>query len=56
MDLLYKGMMWPVLDVGDFMTVRKFGAYTYSPTSFFNGFQHHKVMVINQDDDGENGH
>jgi ornithine decarboxylase len=52
-DCIYEGMRWPKLRVGDLLTVRKFGAYTYSPSSFFNGFTHHKVFVINREDDGE---
>jgi ornithine decarboxylase len=52
-DCIYEGMDWPMLRVGDMLTVRKFSAYTYSPTSFFNGFNHHKVFVVNREDDGE---
>jgi ornithine decarboxylase len=51
--VVYENMDWPALADGDLLTVRKFGAYTYSPTSFFNGFNHHPVFVINQEDDGE---
>jgi ornithine decarboxylase len=54
MDVIYKGMMWPRLEVGDFMIVRKLGAYTYSLTAFFNGFPHHRVITVNEDDDNEN--
>jgi hypothetical protein len=28
-------------------------AYTYSPSSFFNGFQHHKVFVIAEEEEVE---
>lgn len=52
-DVIYEDMKWPRLKTGDLLTIRKFSAYTYSPTSFFNGFGHHKVFVINQEDDGE---
>lgn len=52
-DCIYENMKWPKLKVGDLLTVRNFSAYTYSPTSFFNGFPHHKVFVINEEDDGE---
>jgi ornithine decarboxylase len=54
MDVIYAKMQWPVLKIGDFVTVRKFGAYTYSPSSFFNGFLHHKVFPINKEDNNEN--
>jgi ornithine decarboxylase len=47
-DIVYVDLMWPRLSVGDMMRVSKFGAYTYSPSSFFNGFQHHKVFVIDE--------
>jgi ornithine decarboxylase len=52
-DCIYEEMEWPILKIGDLLTVRKFSAYTYSPSSFFNGFGHHKVFVINLEDDGE---
>jgi ornithine decarboxylase len=52
-DCIYEEMEWPRLAVGDLLTVRKFSAYTYSPTSFFNGFGHHKVFVVNAEEDGE---
>ena len=47
MDIIYEDMMWPKLSVGDILVVHRFGAYTYSPSSFFNGFLHHKVLIIN---------
>ncbi len=47
-DVVYVGCKWPKLSKGDFMYVENFGAYTYSPTSFFNGFFHHKVFYLNQ--------
>ncbi|EAX83906.1 Pyridoxal-dependent decarboxylase, C-terminal sheet domain containing protein, partial [Trichomonas vaginalis G3] len=49
-DLVYEELLWPRLEVGDYLTIEKFGAYTYSPTSFFNGFPHHKVFHINEED------
>lgn len=49
-DIVYTKLMWPRMHVGDLISIRKFGAYTYSPTSFFNGFPHHKVFVFNDDD------
>jgi ornithine decarboxylase len=52
-DCIYENMEWPKLKVGDMLTVRKFSAYTFSPTSFFNGFGHHRVFVVNREDDGE---
>jgi ornithine decarboxylase len=52
-DIVYEGLDWPALEVGDLLTVRKFSAYTYSPTSFFNGYAHHPVYTINEEDDGE---
>jgi ornithine decarboxylase len=52
-DCCYENMEWPKLKVGDLLTVRKFSAYTYSPTSFFNGFGHHRVFVVNKEDDCE---
>ena len=50
-DLVYEEMMWPKLEVGDLISISKFSAYTYAPTSFFNGFPHHKVFTINKEDD-----
>lgn len=50
-DIVYEDMMWPELEVGDLLIVRRFSAYTYAPTSFFNGFHHHPVVVINEDED-----
>lgn len=52
-DVVYEDMMWPRFKTGDMLIIRKFSAYTYSPTSFFNGFGHHKVITINTEDDGE---
>jgi ornithine decarboxylase len=49
-DCIYEDMRWPLLKAGDLLTVRKFGAYTYSPSSFFNGFGHHKVFMINREE------
>lgn len=49
-DVIYEDMEWPLLSVGDLLTVRKFGAYTYSPTSFFNGFNHHPVFVVDEEE------
>ena len=50
-DIIYEDMMWPDLEVGDLITIRRFSAYTYSPSSFFNGFHHHPVVVLNVDDE-----
>ena len=50
-DIVYQDMMWPQLEVGDMLCVHRFSAYTYSPTSFFNGFPHHFVKVINYEDE-----
>ena len=52
-DCIYENMEWPKLQIGDMLTIRRFSAYTYSPTSFFNGFHHHKVFFLNKDDDEE---
>lgn len=52
-DVIYENMMWPKLQTGDLLSIKRFSAYTYSPTSFFNGFGHHEVEVINEEDDGE---
>ncbi|OHS93910.1 Pyridoxal-dependent decarboxylase, pyridoxal binding domain containing protein [Tritrichomonas foetus] len=49
-DCIYENMQWPKLNVGDMLTIRRFSAYTYSPTSFFNGFPHHKVFLLNRDE------
>jgi ornithine decarboxylase len=49
MDLIYDGMEWPELKVGDHIQVRNFGAYTYSAISFFDGFSNHKVFVLGLD-------
>jgi ornithine decarboxylase len=51
-DVIYEDLHWPLLSVGDLLTVRKFSAYTYSPSSYFNGFPHHPVFVINEEDEG----
>lgn len=48
MDEIYNNLYWPIIEVGDLLTVRNFGAYTYSPTSFFNGFKQHQVIPIHQ--------
>lgn len=50
-DLVYEELQWPRLSVGDYLFIERFGAYTYSPTSFFNGFGHHKVFILNYEDD-----
>jgi ornithine decarboxylase len=42
--------MWPHLSVGDIIRVMRFGAYTYSPSAFFNGFSHHKVCVVGDEE------
>ena len=52
-DVIYDNMEWPNLHTGDLLSISKFSAYTYSPTSFFNGFKHHQVFVINKESDGE---
>jgi ornithine decarboxylase len=52
-DCIYEELQWPLLSIGDLLTVRKFSAYTYSPSSFFNGFAHHRVFVVNREDDAE---
>lgn len=49
-DCIYENMPWPKLNIGDMLTIRKFSAYTYSPSSFFNGFHHHKVFYLNQEE------
>jgi ornithine decarboxylase len=56
MDIIYQQMKWPKLNVGDLLTVHKFGAYTYSSSAFFNGFLHHPVMKMNEEDGNENVH
>lgn len=50
MDEVYDIMQWPRIEIGDILFVRKFSAYTYSPHSNFNGFLHHRVFYINEDD------
>ncbi|OHT14816.1 Pyridoxal-dependent decarboxylase, pyridoxal binding domain containing protein [Tritrichomonas foetus] len=50
-DCVYENMMWPKLHIGDLLTIHKFSAYTYSPSSFFNGFGHHEVFVINREEE-----
>jgi ornithine decarboxylase len=52
-DCIYDNIKWPRLTVGDLLIIRKFSAYTYSPTSFFNGFGHHRVFVVNAEEDAE---
>ena len=39
MDLLLDNVMMPMMEVGDWTYVDNFGAYTYSASSQFNGFQ-----------------
>ena len=39
MDLLLDNVMMPMMEVGDWTYVENFGAYTYSASSQFNGFQ-----------------
>lgn len=50
-DLVYEELSWPRLEVGDYLMIEKFGAYTYAPTSFFNGFMHNRVFHINEEDE-----
>jgi ornithine decarboxylase len=50
-DIVYVELKWPHLSIGDMIRILKFGAYTYSPSSFFNGFQHHKVFVMNDEEE-----
>lgn len=50
-DCIYENMQWPKLQIGDMLTIRRFCAYSYSPYSFFNGFHHHKVFYLNNDDE-----
>jgi ornithine decarboxylase len=49
-DCIYEEMDWPILSVCHMLTVRKFSAYTYPPTSFFNGFKHHKIFIVNREE------
>ena len=53
-DCIYENMQWPKLQIGDMLTIRRFSAYTYSPSSFFNGFHHHKVFFLHKDDETPN--
>lgn len=39
MDLLLDNSIMPNMEIGDWVYVEKFGAYTYSASSQFNGFQ-----------------
>jgi hypothetical protein len=50
MDLIHQGMAWLRLQVGDFLTVRSFGTDTDSPNASADGFQQHKLIVMNKDD------
>jgi ornithine decarboxylase len=50
-DIVYVDLSWPHLTDGDLIRISNFGAYTYSPTSFFKGFVHHKVFVIDDEND-----
>jgi ornithine decarboxylase len=47
-DIIYEDMVFPKLAIGDVLVVRDFSAYTYSPTSFFNGFFHKPVHILNE--------
>jgi len=49
-DIVYDEMQWPKLEIGDLLVIKRFSAYTYSPTSFFNGFHHHQVVPVNLED------
>jgi ornithine decarboxylase len=53
-DVIYVDLQWPKLEVGDMLTINHFGAYTFSPTSFFNGFYHHKVFVLGREEEFNN--
>ena len=53
-DCIYENMQWPKIKTGDMLTIRRFSAYTYSPSSFFNGFHHHKVFFLNKDEETPN--
>ena len=43
-DLIYDGLNWPNLFIDDLLEVKYFGAYTYSLSCKFNGFDHHKIF------------
>lgn len=46
MDVIYKNIPFIELDIGDWLYVKNFGAYTCSPSSAFNGFQIHTFEYI----------
>ena len=50
-DCFYENMQWPKLNIGDMLSIHRFGAYTYSPYSFFNGFHHHKVFYLHKNEE-----
>jgi len=39
MDVIYKDVQFPELNVGDWLYVKNFGSYTCAPSSCFNGFR-----------------
>lgn len=49
-DCIYKNLSWPKLHLGDIIFIRKFSAYSYAPHSFFNGFPHHVIRYIHEND------
>jgi ornithine decarboxylase len=50
-DIVYVDICWSYLTDDHLIRISKIGAYTYSPTSFLNGFRHHKVFVIDEEND-----
>ena len=38
MDVMYKDISFPELDIGDWLYIKNYGSYTCAPSSSFNGF------------------
>jgi len=39
LDCIYKEILYPELNIGDWLYVRNFGSYTIAPSTSFNGFE-----------------
>ncbi len=46
MDVIYKNIEYPELEIGDYLYVENHGAYTISPATKFNGFAINNIKYI----------
>lgn len=46
MDVIYKNIDYPELEVGDYLYIDNFGAYTSSPSTSFNGFNIENIRYL----------